>query len=101
MARWKAAKKVMRYLKKMKDYTLTYRRSDNLEIIGCSNSNFTGFQDYRKSTSGYIYLLASGAFSWRSAKQTIIASSTMAAEFIACYVASNQGIWLKNFFIGL
>ena len=33
----------------------------------------------------------------KSIKQTLIASSTMEAEFIACYEASNQGIWLCNF----
>ena len=27
--------------------------------------------------------------------------STMAAEFIACYEASNHGIWLRNFVTGL
>ena len=42
-------------------------------------------------------MLAGGVISWRSAKQTLIASSTMAAEFIACYEASNHGIWLRNF----
>ena len=25
----------------------------------------------------------------------------MAVEFVVCYEASNQGIWLKNFVIGL
>ncbi|XP_062089758.1 secreted RxLR effector protein 161-like [Humulus lupulus] len=76
---WKAAKKVMRYLKKTRDYMLTYRRSDHFEIIGYSDSDFAGCQDSRRSTSGYIYLLGGGAMSWRSAKQTLIASSTMAA----------------------
>ncbi|CAL0314789.1 unnamed protein product [Lupinus luteus] len=33
MDHWKAAKRVMRYLKGTKDYMLTYRRSDQLEII--------------------------------------------------------------------
>ena len=46
-------------------------------------------------------MLAGGVISWRSAKHTLIASSTMAAEFIACYEASNHGIWLRNFVIGL
>ena len=46
-------------------------------------------------------MLAGGVISWRSAKQTLIASSTMAAEFIACYEASNHGIWLRNFVTGL
>ena len=45
-------------------------------------------------------MLAGGAISWRSVKQTLIASSTMAAEFIACYEASNHGIWLQNFVTG-
>ena len=47
-----------------------------------------------KSTSGYIYLLAGGAISWKSVKQSIVASSTTAVEFVACYEASNHGIWL-------
>ena len=50
-----------------------------------------------KSTSGYIYLLAGGAISWKSVKQPIVASSTMVAKFVACYEASNHGIWLQNF----
>ena len=98
---WKAAKKVMRYLKRTRDYMLTYRRSDHFEVIGYSDSDFAGCQDSRRSTSGYIYLLGGGAISWRSAKQTLIASSTMAAEFVACYEASNHGIWLRNFVTGL
>ena len=98
---WKAAKRVMRYLKRTKDYMLTYRRSDRLEIIGYTDSDFAGCQDSKRSTSGYVYMLAGGAISWRSAKQTLIASSTMAAEFIACYEASNHGIWLRNFVTGL
>ena len=92
MDHWKAAKRVMRYLKRTRGYMLTYRRSDQLEIIGFSDSDFAGCQDSLKSTSGYIFMLAGGAVSWRSVKQTLTASSTMAAEFVACYEASNHGI---------
>ena len=94
---WIAAKRVMRYLQRTKDYMLTYRKSDQLEIIGYSDSDFAGCRDSMKSTSGYIYLLVRGAISWKSVKQSIVASSTMAAEFVACYEASNHGIWLQNF----
>uniref|UniRef100_A0A2N9GN46 CCHC-type domain-containing protein n=1 Tax=Fagus sylvatica TaxID=28930 RepID=A0A2N9GN46_FAGSY len=51
---WRAAKKVMRYLQGTKDYMLMYRRTDNLEVIGYSDSDFAGCIDSRKSTSGYI-----------------------------------------------
>ena len=39
---WIAAKHVMRYLQRTKDYMLTYRKLDQLEIIGYSNSDFAG-----------------------------------------------------------
>ena len=98
---WIAAKRVMRYLQRTKDYMLTYRKSNQLEIIGYSDSDFARCRDSMKSTSCYIYLLVGGAISWKSFKQSIIASSTMAAEFVTCYEASNHGIWLRNFVTGL
>ncbi|RVW97032.1 Retrovirus-related Pol polyprotein from transposon TNT 1-94 [Vitis vinifera] len=97
MDHWKKAKRVMWYLQRTKDYMLTYRRSSHLEIVGYSDSDFAGCLDSRRSTSGYIFMLAGGAISWKSVKQTLIASFTMEAEFIACYEASNHGIWLWNF----
>ena len=90
----------MRYLQRTNDYMLMYRRSDQLEIIDYSYSDFARSQDSRKSTSDYIYLLAGGAISWKNAKQTLIASSTIAAEFIACYEVSNHRIWLQNLSLG-
>ncbi|XP_039120017.1 secreted RxLR effector protein 161-like [Dioscorea cayenensis subsp. rotundata] len=98
---WKAAKKVMRYLQGMKEYKLTYRRSNDLEVIGYSDSDYTGCLDSRRSTSSYIFMLASGAISWRSAKQTLVATSTMEAEFVSCFEASSQGIWLRSFISGI
>ncbi|XP_040869041.1 secreted RxLR effector protein 161-like [Glycine max] len=91
---WKAMKRVMQYLKRTKGYILAYQKSDNLEIIGYSDFDFAGYQDIKRSTSRYIYMLAGGTISWKSAKQTLVASSTMVVEFIACFEASNYRIWL-------
>jgi len=55
---WKAAKKVLRYLQGSKDHMLTYKRYDHLEVIGYTDSDFVGYVDTRKSTFGYVYLLA-------------------------------------------
>jgi hypothetical protein len=100
MDHWKAAKKVLRYLQGTKNYMLTFRKSDNLEVIGYSVSDFSGCVDSKKSTSYYIFMLAAGLISWKSAKQSITASSTMQAEFMACYEATGQAVWLKNFILG-
>ena len=57
--------------------------------------------DTNKSTTGYIFLLAEGAISWKSAKQTLTAPSTCDAEYIACFEASSQAIWIRHFIAGL
>ena len=42
---WKVAKKVMRHLRGTKGYMLTYRRLDDLEVVGFSDSNYAGCLD--------------------------------------------------------
>ena len=98
---WKAAKKVLRYMQGTKNFMLTYRKSDNLEVIGYLDSDLAGCVDSMKSTSGYIFTLAGGAISWKSSKQKIVASSTMMAEYLACFEATGQAVFLKNFLPGL
>lgn len=39
--------------------------------------------------------------SWKSVKQTLTASSTMDAEYMACYEAACQAIWSRNFISSL
>jgi len=48
-----------------------------------------------------VYLLARKAISWKSAKQSFIVASTMEAEFVACFEATIQANWLRNFISGL
>ncbi|KAJ0495145.1 putative RNA-directed DNA polymerase [Helianthus annuus] len=98
---WKAAKKVLRYLQGTKDYKLTYRRSDHLEVVGCSDSDFAKCKDDKKSTSGYIFMLAGGPISWKSHKQQLTTTSTMMAEYIAVYNATCHGMLLRNLITGL
>ncbi|GAV69053.1 hypothetical protein CFOL_v3_12554 [Cephalotus follicularis] len=76
---------------------LTYRRVEDLQLVGFTDSDFAGCQDDRKSTSGYVFMMAGGAVSCKSAKQTLIASLTMQAEFVACYRVATQAVWFRNF----
>lgn len=94
---WTAAKKVLRYLQRTKDFMLCYHKNDDLEVIGYIDSDLAGCKDDCRSTSGYIFFLGEGAISWKSAKQTIRSTSTMQAEFIGCYEAMKQAVWLRNF----
>ena len=73
-----------------------YRRVDNLEVAGYTNSDLGGCSDDRRSNSGYIFMMAKGAISWKSKKQTLIPSSILQAEFIAYFATSTHVIWLRN-----
>jgi hypothetical protein len=85
ISHWNGIKKALRYIQGTKGLMLTYERSNNLEIVGYSD--FAGCLDTDRSTSGCVFKLAGGAISWSSSKQTIMTSSTMYAEFVACYEA--------------
>ena len=66
---WKEAKKVLRNLPGTKDLMLTYWRTDTLEVVGFCDSDYAGCMDDKKSTSsGYIFMMAEGAISWKSVK---------------------------------
>ena len=45
-----------------------YRQTDCLEVIDYLGSDYVGCVDSRKSTFGYIFMLAVGVVYWRSAK---------------------------------
>ena len=72
-------------------------QADNLVPLVYTDSDFQSDKDPRKSTSGYVFTLGSGAISWRSIKQSCIVDSTMEAK----YVAAKEAVWLKNFLLDL
>ena len=100
LAHWKGAKNVVRYLKGCKSVGIVYERSKherNTFIQRDSDSDFAGDIDGRKSTSGYCFLYGGGIVSWRSKKQTVVAQSTVEAEYIALSFAAREAIWLQKF----
>lgn len=52
--------------------------------------------DDRKSTSGNVFNLGSGAISWSSKKQDTMALSSSEAEYMAATTASCQAVWLRK-----
>nr|XP_009771230.1 PREDICTED: uncharacterized protein LOC104221792 [Nicotiana sylvestris] len=78
------------------NYGILYSEfSSTLE--GYSDANWISDSDEIKSTSGYVFTLGGGTISWKSAKQTIIARSTMKSEFVALELAGSEAEWLRNF----
>ncbi|KAH9752860.1 hypothetical protein KPL71_014876 [Citrus sinensis] len=55
------------------------------------------YKDFRKSTSGYVFTLGSGAISWMSVKQSYITDSITKAEYVATSETAKEAIWLCKF----
>ncbi|GJR71471.1 retrovirus-related pol polyprotein from transposon TNT 1-94 [Tanacetum coccineum] len=57
--------------------------------------------DDLKSQTGYVFILNGVAIDWKSAKQSIFATSYVEAEYIAAYDASKEAVWVRKFISGL
>lgn len=93
---WTAVKRVLRYIKGTHDRGLTYGIDKSLDAIGYCDSDWASCRETRKSTEGFVFLIGGGAVTWRSKKQTVVATSSCEAEYMAAYSGSKEAIWLSN-----
>jgi hypothetical protein len=80
-------KHLLRYIYGTTDLVLTFVLTDT-GLIGHSNSDYAADQDDSKSTSAYVFQLFGGPVSWKAQKQSVVATSTMEAEYIGLSNAS-------------
>ena len=93
---WNAVKRLLRYINGTKSYGILYDGSKAIDVEGFSDADWGGCKTSRKSTSGAIFLIAGGAVSWKSKKQSCVATSTCEAEYIALCLAVKEAIWLSR-----
>ena len=92
---WVAMKLVLQYLRRKSNYCITFDGCSD-EVYGYVDSDFVGDLDKRRSTSRYVFTLASGAISWMSKLQNIVSLSTTETEYIVASQACKEAIWLKG-----
>ena len=94
------ARSVLRYLKYTLDYDLKYVKTEGeLRLYGYSDSDWASDND-RQSVSGYAFKCnpLSGLVSWRSGKQTLVATSSCEAEYIALHEAVCEALFLRQIY---
>ncbi|GKE45824.1 hypothetical protein Tco_1473108 [Tanacetum coccineum] len=91
-----AATRVLRYVAETYDFGIWYSREADFNLFGYSDSDWGGCKDDGKSTSGHMFSLGSGAISWSSKKQEVVALSSGEAEYIAVTSAACQAVWLRR-----
>lgn len=79
---------------------LTYRNEGNpmsSELFQTySDADHAGCLDTRRSTSGFLIKMGSGAVSWSAKKQATVADSSTEAEYISASAAGREIIWMRN-----
>lgn len=91
---WKAAKRVLRYLKQTKTKGLFYSKNNLNELHGFCDSDWANNLIDRRSTTGYLFMLNGNVISWNSKRQTTVAASTAEAEYMALFEGTKEMIWL-------
>lgn len=101
MAHWKAAKRILRYAKGTGSQGIKYTghldKGQKVKITAYCDSDWAQDPDDRKSTSGYVVMVAGGPVMWQCRKQPTVALSTTEAEFVALTEVTKDILWLTYF----
>ncbi|KAL0301597.1 UNVERIFIED_CONTAM: Copia protein [Sesamum radiatum] len=65
-------------------------------VVGCMDSDYTGYLDDKMSTSGYVSTLGGWPICWKSIVQSIVELSTTDAEYMAVAEAPKEALWLSG-----
>nr|GFC07377.1 uncharacterized mitochondrial protein AtMg00810-like [Tanacetum cinerariifolium] len=83
-------KRIFRYLKGHPKLGLWYSKDSPFDLVAYSDSDYGGTSQDRKSTLGGCQFLGRRLISWQCKKQTIVATSTTEAEYVAAASCCGQ-----------
>ena len=92
-----AAMRLSRFNNNLTKEHIKYDGSSDAGLIGHSDSDWGENRDDHHSTSGHIFLMASGAISWASQWQKTVALSVGEVEYMELASTGWQAAWLKSF----
>nr|GEW58485.1 putative ribonuclease H-like domain-containing protein [Tanacetum cinerariifolium] len=73
-----------------------YPKDSSFELVTYTDSDYVGVSLDRKSTTGGCQFLGSRLISWPCKKQTMVATSTTEAEYVAAASCYGQVLWIQN-----
>ncbi|GJZ05622.1 retrovirus-related pol polyprotein from transposon TNT 1-94 [Tanacetum coccineum] len=85
-----AVKRIFRYLKGKPTLGLWYSRDSPFELVAYTDSDYARATQLRKSTTGGCQFLGNMLISWQCKKQTVVATSTIKAEYVAAASCCGQ-----------
>ena len=93
---WKGIQHILRYLSGTTDMGLFYSNKSKEKLLGYADAGYLSDPHKARSQTGYVFNYNRTAISWRSVKQTTVATSSNHSEIIAIHEASCECIWLRS-----
>jgi hypothetical protein len=93
---WTGVKNIFRYLQGTADLGLFYQRNPDPSLVGYTDAGYLSDPHNARSQTGFVFLHGGTAISWKSSKQTLVATSTNHSEIIALYEAARECAWLRR-----
>jgi hypothetical protein len=88
---------IFRYLKGTAEHEILFsRQSRTNSVVGYVDADYAGEVDDMRSTTGYVFTLSGGPICWKSTLQSIVAMSTIEAEYMAVAEVAKEALWLKG-----
>nr|GFA15223.1 retrovirus-related Pol polyprotein from transposon TNT 1-94 [Tanacetum cinerariifolium] len=91
-----AVKRIFRYLKGKPHLGLWYPKDSPFDLVAYLDSDYAGASLDRKSTTRGCQFLGCRLISWHCKKQTVVATSSTKAEYVAGASCCAQVLWIHN-----
>ena len=92
---WNGIKHVLRYLHGTCDMGLFYSKTLELQFFGYADAGYLLHPRKARSQIGYIFTYGNTTISWRSVKQTMVATSSNHLEILAMHEVGRECVWLR------
>jgi hypothetical protein len=89
---WEGVKRVMQYLKGTIDVGLWFGKDKPTSVVGFVDAGYKSDRSSGKSQGEFVFTMCGAAISWKSKKQSVVATSTAHAELIALYEGCREAV---------
>jgi hypothetical protein len=91
-----AVMRILKYLKDTPGKGLLFRKYGHINISRYTDADWAGDHNDRQSTANYFTFVERNLMTWRSKKQSVVALSSVEAEFKAMAKEICEVLWLKK-----
>ncbi|KAJ9547243.1 LOW QUALITY PROTEIN: hypothetical protein OSB04_019786 [Centaurea solstitialis] len=79
-----------------KDLGLYFANPSKGSLYDFADAGYLSDPHTSRSQTGYVFTIGDTGISWRSTKQTMVATSSNHVEILAIHEASRECVWLRN-----